>query len=206
MINIVDDSIGALIFQKETGVTGNVIVDNEFYPLALRPNFIENRISKIESKIDGPIVSINPSMSLYFKNAITGLEKFNEDFIKNPGVVLSNKLFAEKYNGVDVQILSNTVVDTITSEYVLKNLLDSYIKDEEVIYVMDSCIHFYRDFIEQQYSNRSIYFLFDYLKLELNNVQFNKNKIYVTGSRRGFYLGAEELLGGNYVSVRRMKW
>ena len=59
-------------------------------------------------------------MSIFFEDAITGIESFKKDFEAKEGVVLSNKIFAEKFNGVDVQVLANTVVDGNVSEYVAK--------------------------------------------------------------------------------------
>lgn len=206
MIYIVDDSVGALVFQKETGVSGNIIVDNLFYPLALMPNTIKYRAEKILNEINGKIVCVNPSIALNLKGSINGIEKFEEDYSKNPGLVLSNKIFAEKYGGVDVQILANTVVDTNISFYVAENLLNSYFETKKVVYIMEPCIHYYRKYIEKKYPHIKFYFLFDYIVSELGELQSFKNRYYVTENRKGFYLGAEELLGGNYISTRRLNW
>lgn len=205
MIYIVDDSIGALVFLKQCNVGGNVIIDNLYFPLAMMPNTIKYRIDLIEENVKGNILCTNPSMAIYFKNAITGLEKFYEDFERNPGTVLSNKIFAEKFGGIDVQVLANTVVDGNISSYVTKNLLDSYIGDSTMVYVMEPCIHYYREYMEKSYPNVKFKFLFDYIADEMGEVN-TKSKYYVTGNRRGFYIGAEELLGGNYASIRRLKW
>lgn len=206
MVYLIDDSIGALIFLNECNVGGNVIIDNMYWPLAMMPKTIKYRIDNIEKNTSGKLICTNPSMSIFFEDAITGIESFKKDFEAKEGVVLSNKIFAEKFNGVDVQVLANTVVDGNVSEYVAKNLLDSYIGDAKVVYIMEPCIHYYREFMGKFYPNVEFRFLFDYLKAEIIGLEFTKSKFYVTGNRIGLYMGAEELLGGNYSSFRRLKW
>lgn len=206
MIYIIDDSVGALIFQKQTGVNGNMIIDNKYYPLALMPNTIKQRTNLYMKNCNGKLVCVNPSISMYLEGAVTGLGEFENDFKNKSGLVLSNKLFADKYNGVDTQLLSNTVSDFTVIPYVTMQLLNEYISSAKVIYIMDSCLHFFRREIEEMCKEKEVHFLFDYILRELGDIRQKKSSYFVSGSRIGFYQGAEELLGGNYVSTRRIKW
>ncbi|CDZ74672.1 Hypothetical protein ING2D1G_0489 [Peptoniphilus sp. ING2-D1G] len=222
-IALIDDGIGSVEFMRELKKrysNSALLVDNKNYPYSLRKKSIFAMSIKLLSKlkaenyiVTNPAIAVNLEKSN--RNVISGLKRFY-DSIDASAIVLTNKYFADylkkmhgEMNSEDAQILSNQVQTFGVQEYVVKNILDYYLKGYKNVYFMDSNFYVLKDFILDTYSDKNIYFIQDFIMDELKDLNFDKNvknnlKIFVTADRRSTYLNLEDIYGESYVGIKNI--
>ncbi|WBW50232.1 hypothetical protein O6R05_01435 [Peptoniphilus equinus] len=190
---IIDDSLGALLFLNWTQGDDSVLIDTALAPLSLRPVTAAHRAKVLgEFSVTTPIVT-NPVLGGYI-DSINGLDAFNRAYASEPGLVIAPKPFAETYGGVASELLRNTVLDGKSVPYIVNNICDSLITASHV-YIMDSVLHYYREYFTTRYPKTVFHYLFDFIGETCRETRTGRRRIYVTGSPRQFRDQMRSVLG-----------